>query len=67
MWNFRFFTLLPILFCLLSPLNFFVLGSLEIFHGIRLNFCFNEGKCGQVAEIVGYIIGGVDRYLIRLL
>lgn len=64
LWNFRFFTLLPVIFGLLSSLNFFIIGSLEIIHGFRLNFCLNEGKCGKATEVVGYMIGGIDYYLI---
>lgn len=64
LWNFRFFILLPVIFGLLSSLNFFVVGSFEILHGFRLNFCLDEGKCGKATEVVGYIIGGIDYYLI---
>lgn len=63
LWRFRLFTLLPVFFGLLSTLNFFVLGSLEITSGILYSF-----KPGSITEhtndIIGKIIGGIDYYLI---
>ena len=63
LWNFRLFTLLPVIFGLLSALNFFILGTKDICHGISLNFC-SVDNCYEAYDILGYIIGGVDFYLV---
>jgi len=63
MWNFRLFTILPVVFGLLSSLTFFIIGSKDIWYGISLNFC-PEKNCYDPYDILGYIIGGIDFYLV---
>jgi len=65
-WNFRFFVLLPVIFSLFSCVKFFAIGTLNIWAGISLEFDVEEPE-GEVAyQIVSYIIGGVDYYLIGI-
>lgn len=65
-WNVRFFVLIPVIFSLLSCLNFFVMGTLEICQGFSLQFDSTQPE-GEVAyHIVLNIIGGIDFYLIGI-
>jgi len=66
LWNFRFFVLLPVIFGLFSCVKFFSIGTLNIWAGMRIEFDLVEPE-GEVAnQIVSYIIGGVDYYLIGI-
>lgn len=64
LWKFRLFTLLPVIFGLLSTLNFFILGSLEILDTLLYTFKLGSFDEQSVIEVIGRIIGGIDHYLI---
>ncbi|BAU40783.1 hypothetical protein O77CONTIG1_00589 [Leptolyngbya sp. O-77] len=64
LWKFRLFTLLPVIFGLISSLMFFVLGSFEVIEGISHNFVFGESGSHDAALIASKVIGGIDNYLI---
>jgi uncharacterized membrane protein YqhA len=65
-WNFRFFILIPVVFSLLSALRFIIIGTMDIWSG--LVFGLNGEDLGKenTLEIVTYIIGGIDYYLIGI-
>ena len=65
-WNFRFFILAPVIFSLLSALRFIIIGTMDIWSG--LVYGFNGEKLGKEnsLEVVTYIIGGIDYYLIGI-
>lgn len=65
-WNVRFFVVVPVIFSLLSCLNFFVMGTLEICQGFNLHFNPSEPESVTAYQIVVYIIGGIDYYLIGI-
>ncbi len=65
-WNFRFFVLLPVIFSLLSAVKFFIIGTLDIWAGFRLQFDVADPEGEITNKIVSYIIGGVDYYLIGI-
>ncbi len=65
-WNFRFFVLLPVIFSLFSAVKFFVIGTLDIWVGLNLNFDLTDPEGEVTNQIVSYIIGGVDYYLIGI-
>jgi uncharacterized protein (TIGR00645 family) len=65
-WNFRFFVLVPVIFSLLSSLKFFVIGTLDIWVGINLEFNLKDPEGEATYKIISYIIGGVDYYLIGI-
>jgi len=65
-WNFRFFTLVPVIFSLLSVVQFFIIGTLEILAGFRLKFDINDPEGEITNNIVSYVIGGIDYYLIGI-
>ncbi len=67
LWNFRLFIIMPVIFGLLSSLNFFVIGSIEIFQAFKVNYVWSELKAEEVIKITAYIIGGVDLYLIGVI
>jgi len=64
LWKFRLFTLLPVIFGLISSLTFFILGSLEVIEGIVHKV--SDGGSGhlKVEATVSMLIGGIDNYLI---
>ena len=64
LWKFRLFALLPVVFGLLSTLNFFILGSLEILDTLLYTFKLGALDEKSVIEVIGRIIGGIDHYLI---
>lgn len=65
-WNFRFFVIIPVICSLISSLKFFLIGTLDIWAGVRLNFDLNDPEGQATYQIVSYIIGGVDYYLIGI-
>lgn len=65
-WNFRFFVLLPVIFGLLSTLKFFIIGTLDIWAGITLEFNLADPEGSDTYKIISYIIGGIDYYLIGI-
>ncbi|MCM1983905.1 YqhA family protein [Lyngbya confervoides] len=65
-WNFRFFVLLPTIFGLFSAVRFFVIGTLEIWAGLVLEFDLQDPEGGVTNKIVSYVIGGIDYYLIGI-
>lgn len=64
LWNCRFLTLFPVIFGLLSTVNFFLLGSADIIAGIQQSFKISDPESKEALKSVAYIIGGVDYYLI---
>ncbi len=65
-WNFRFFIIAPVIFSLLSALRFILIGTRDIWSGLTLGL---DGEAvGQEAtlDIVSYIVGGIDYYLIGI-
>ena len=64
LWKFRLFALIPVVFGLLSTLNFFVVGSIEILAGFSHNFPLDHVDEHAVTIAVTSIIGGIDLYLI---
>ena len=64
LWKFRLFALIPVIFGLLSTLNFFVVGSLEILAGLNSSFPKDHVDEHSFTQAVTSIIGGVDHYLI---
>ncbi len=68
LWNFRLFTLIPVIFGLISAVNFFAIGTVEIWIGIRQNFKLNQNFESQdLAVVVSHVIGGIDYYLIGII
>ena len=65
-WNFRFFVLLPVVFGLLSAVRFFTIGTYDIWAGFRLPFDQDNPEGSTTTQIVSYIIGGIDYYLIGI-
>ena len=65
-WNFRFFIIAPVIFSLLSALRFIIIGTMDIWSG--LVFGLNGEDLGKenTLEVVSYIIGGIDYYLIGI-
>ena len=64
LWRFRLFALIPVIFGMLSTLNFFVVGSIEILEGINSSFSHDHVGEQSFTKAVTGIIGGVDHYLI---
>jgi uncharacterized membrane protein YqhA len=64
LWKFRLFTLLPVIFGLLSSLMFFVMGSLEIIEGIAHNLTIKHAGGHETELVASTVIGGIDHYLI---
>lgn len=64
--NFRFFVLLPVVFGLIGTVQFFILGTLDIWAGARLKFDLADPEGEVTYQIVSYIIGGIDYYLIGI-
>ena len=65
-WSFRFFVLLPVIFGLFSAVRLFVIGTLDIWAGFTLRFDAADPEGETTNQIVSYIIGGVDYYLIGI-
>ncbi|MEO0805671.1 MAG: YqhA family protein [Cyanobacteria bacterium J06643_4] len=65
-WNFRFFVLLPVIFSLFSSVKFFLIGTLDIWAGLVLEFNVDDPEGEVTNKIVSYIIGGIDYYLIGI-
>lgn len=64
LWKFRLFTLLPVIFGLLSTLNFFIIGSFEILDTLVYSYELDGFDEYAVTNIITRIIGGIDHYLI---
>ncbi len=68
LWNFRFFTLIPVLFSLISAVNFFILGTIEIMMSILPNSnLFQDPQNEDLALVVSSVVGGIDYYLIGII
>ncbi len=65
-WNFRFFALAPVIFGLLSAVQFFIIGTFEVVAGFRLKFDFADPEGETTTKIISYVIGGIDYYLIGI-
>ncbi len=65
-WNFRFFILAPVIFSLLSSLRLIVIGTVDIWAGLTLPFDAQDPEGEATVEIIAYIIGGIDYYLIGI-
>ncbi|MBE9043710.1 YqhA family protein [Pleurocapsales cyanobacterium LEGE 10410] len=65
-WNFRFFIIVPVVFSLLSSLRFIIIGTVDIWAGLVLNFNASNPEGENTLKIVSYIIGGIDYYLIGI-
>ena len=63
-WKFRLFALLPVIFGLLSTLNFFVIGSFEILYTLIYSAKLQNFDEDSVEKVITSIIGGIDHYLI---
>lgn len=63
-WKFRLFALLPVIFGLLSTLNFFVIGSFEILYTLIYSLKLQSFDEDSVEKVITSIIGGIDHYLI---
>ena len=65
-WNFRVFILVPVIFSLLSALRLIVIGTVDIWAGLVLAIDPQDPEGEITIQIVAYIIGGVDYYLIGI-
>ena len=65
-WNFRFFILAPVIFSLLSALRFIIIGTMDIWSGLVYGLNGEELGKESSLEVVSYIIGGIDYYLIGI-
>lgn len=65
-WNFRFFILIPVVFSLLSALRFIIIGTMDIWSGLVFGLKGEDLGKENTLEIVTYIIGGIDYYLIGI-
>ena len=65
-WNFRFFILAPVIFSLLSALRFIIIGTIDIWSGLVYGFNGEDLGKENSLEVVTYIIGGIDYYLIGI-
>ncbi|MEM9092466.1 MAG: YqhA family protein [Cyanobacteria bacterium P01_F01_bin.53] len=65
-WNCRFFVLLPVVFSLLSAVKLFMMGTLDILAGVMLEFDMGDPEGEITYQIVSYVIGGIDYYLIGI-
>ena len=65
-WNFRLLVLVPVIFSLLSSVKFFVIGTWDIWEGISLEFDRSDPEGEVTYQIISYVIGGIDYYLIGI-
>lgn len=65
-WNVRFLILAPVIFGLLSSLRLIVIGTVDIWAGLTLDFDIKDPEGQATVKIVSYIIGGIDYYLIGI-
>ncbi|WP_036479684.1 YqhA family protein [Myxosarcina sp. GI1] len=65
-WNVRFFIVVPVVFSLLSSLRLIVIGTLDIWAALTLAFDIQDPEGEATVQIVAYIIGGIDYYLIGI-
>lgn len=66
LWKFRLFALIPVILGLLSTLNFFVIGSLEVLEGIFYSFQADYQEDGSFIPVITKVVGGIDHYLIGI-
>lgn len=66
LWYFRLFVIIPVIFSLLSTFALFILGSHEILLGLGIQFR-NYGDSTIYIKTLGYIITGIDLYLIGII
>ncbi len=66
LWYFRIFVIIPVIFSLLSTFALFILGSHEILQGLGIQFR-NYGDSTIYVKTLGYIITGIDLYLIGII
>lgn len=66
LWKFRLFTLIPVILGLLSTLNFFVIGSLEVLDGIFYSFRADYQAESSFIPVITKVVGGIDHYLIGI-
>ena len=66
LWGVRFFTIVPVLFGLVSVINLFLMGSLEIIESLKLYSEFQGSSSEFTTKFMTYIIGAVDLYLIGI-
>lgn len=66
LWGVRFLAIVPVLFGLVSVLNLFWLGTLEVFESIRLYNEFEGTFSAFTTQVMTNIIGAVDLYLIGI-
>jgi uncharacterized membrane protein YqhA len=65
-WNFRFLILVPVVFSLFSALRLIIIGTVDIWAGLRLPFDPKNPEGEATVKIIAYIIGGIDYYLIGI-
>ena len=65
-WNFRLLVLFPVIFSLLSAVKFFMIGTWDIWAGFSLRFDPSDPEGEVTYQIVSYVIGGIDYYLIGI-
>ena len=65
-WNFRLLVLIPVIFSLLSAVKFFMIGTWNIWSGFTLRFNPASPEGETTNNIVSYVIGGIDYYLIGI-
>jgi uncharacterized membrane protein YqhA len=61
LWSCRFIVLLGVLFGVVASVSVFVVGSMDIYHVVRDQI---RGDLKDPAQLLAYIIGAVDYYLI---
>ncbi|MCL1463591.1 YqhA family protein [Argonema galeatum] len=66
LWGVRFLAIVPVLFGLVSVINLFWLGSLEIIEGVKQYSEFEGPHSEFTTKVMTSIIGGVDLYLIGI-
>ncbi|PZO14107.1 MAG: hypothetical protein DCF25_15250 [Leptolyngbya foveolarum] len=65
-WNFRLLVLFPVIFSLLSAVKFFMIGTWDIWAGLSIRFDPADPEGENTYQIVSYVIGGIDYYLIGI-
>lgn len=66
LWGVRFLAIIPVLFGLVSVINLFLLGSLEIIEAIKQYSHLHENHSQAITKVMTNIIGGIDLYLIGI-